>query len=88
MAKQIGADRFGDFYTDGKVRKRREWRCVSDTLYDYGRWLGILMTLGKFIVKPRNIKAMFRYRSATLSRTSSSRTSPSCSTASSAATGA
>ena len=62
MAKQIGADRFGDFYTDGKVRKRREWRGVSDTLYDYGRWLGILMTLGKFIVKPRNIKAMFRYR--------------------------
>lgn len=61
MAKQIGADRFGDFYTDGKVRKRREWRGVSDTLYDYGRWLGILMTLGKFIVKPRNIKAMFRY---------------------------
>lgn len=62
MAKKIGADRFGDFYTDGKVRKRREWRGVSDTLYDYGRWLGILMTLGKFIVKPRNIKAMFRYR--------------------------
>ena len=29
MAKQIGADRFGDFYTDGKVRKRREWRGVS-----------------------------------------------------------
>ena len=36
--------------------------CVKDTLYDYGRWLYILSLLAKFIVKPRNIKAMFRYR--------------------------
>lgn len=62
MAKKIGADRLGDFYTGGKVRNRREWRGVKDTLYDYSRWLGIMMILGKFIVKPRNIKAMFRYR--------------------------
>jgi len=62
MAKQIGADRLGDFYTKGKVRKRREWRGLVDTLYDYKCWLGIMLILGKFIIKPRNIKAMFRYR--------------------------
>ena len=58
-----GDTRYGDLYKPhGKVRKRREWRGVSDTLYDYWRWLGIMMTLGKFIVVPRNIKGMFRYR--------------------------
>ena len=39
MAKEIGKDRLGDFYTDGLVRKRREWRGLKDTLYDYSRWL-------------------------------------------------
>ncbi len=62
MAKEIGAERLGDLYTTGRVRKRREWRGLADTLYDYYRWLGIMLTLGKFIIKPRNIKAMFRYR--------------------------
>ena len=63
MAKEVGADRFGDFYKEGsKVRTRREWRGVKDTLYDYSRWLWIMMTLGKFVAKPRNVKAMFRYR--------------------------
>lgn len=62
MAKAIGADRLGDFYTNGKVRKRREWRGLADTMYDYSRWLFIMLTLGKFIIKPRNVKAMFRYR--------------------------
>ena len=38
MAKEIGADRLGDLYIDGgKVRKRREWRGLRDTLYDYSR---------------------------------------------------
>ena len=31
-------------------------------MYDYSRWLKIMMTLGKFVMKPRNVKAMFRYR--------------------------
>ena len=63
MAKEIGADRLGDFYVAGsKVRNRREWRGVQDTLYDYSRWLKIMMTLGKFMMKPRNVKAFFRYR--------------------------
>ena len=62
MAKEVGADRLGDFYTNGKVRKRREWRGLKDTMYDYKCWLGIMGTLAGFIIKPRNIKAMFRYR--------------------------
>lgn len=63
MAKKIGADRLGDFFVEGsKVRKRREWRGLKDTMYDYSRWLVIMLTLGKFIMKPRNMKAMLRYR--------------------------
>ena len=62
MAKQIGADRLGDFYTNGRVRKRREWRGLADTMYDYSCWLKIMLILGKFLMCPRNIKAMFRYR--------------------------
>ncbi len=62
MAKEVGKDRLGDFYTDGKVRKRREWRGLKDTMYDYWRWLGIMKILAGFVIKPRNIKAMFRYR--------------------------
>ena len=59
MAKQIGADRLGDFYKEGsRVRKRREWRGFRDTMYDYSRWLWIMMTLGKFVAKPRNVKEM------------------------------
>ena len=58
-----GDTRYGDLYKPhGKVRKRREWRGVGDTLYDYTRWLGIMFTLGKFVMVPRNVKAMFRYR--------------------------
>lgn len=62
MTKKIGADNLGRFYTEGKVRNRREWRGFKDTAYDYVRWLGIMGTLAGFIAKPRNIKAMFRYR--------------------------
>ena len=62
MAKEIGKDKFGSFYTGGKVRSRREWRGVKDTLYDYSRWLYIMAQLGKFMVKPRNVKGFFRYR--------------------------
>lgn len=62
MAREIGKDKLGSFYTNGKVRKRREWRGVRDTLYDYSRWLKIMGILTKFIIKPRNIKAFFRYR--------------------------
>lgn len=60
--QRIGDKQLGVLFDGGKVRRRREWRGVKDTLYDYGRWLYILSILAKFIVKPRNIKAMFRYR--------------------------
>ena len=57
MAKEIGADRLGDLYIDGgKVRKRREWRGLADTMYDYSRWLKIMTILGKFVMKPRNVR--------------------------------
>ncbi len=62
MAKAIGETRLGDFYTKGMVRKRREWRGFVDTMYDFSRWLYIMSILARFIIKPRNIKAMFRYR--------------------------
>ena len=61
MAKEVGKDKLGSFYTGGKVRKRREWRGVKDTLYDYSRWLYIMGQLGGFVMKPRNVKAFFRY---------------------------
>ena len=60
--KRIGCENFGKFYTEGKVRNRREWRGVTDALYDYSRWLHNWITMAKMVSKPRNIKAMFRYR--------------------------
>ena len=62
MGKAIGSERLGDLYSGGKVRKRREWRGVRDTLYDYTRWLKIMAMLLKFMMKPANIKGFFRYR--------------------------
>lgn len=62
MGKAVGSVKLGSLYTNGRVRKRREWRGFKDTFYDYSRWLHIMGILGKFIVKPRNIKAFFRYR--------------------------
>ncbi len=63
MAKAIGAEELGRFYKEGsRVRTRREWRGVKDTLYDYSRWLWIMGTLSKFLMNPTNLKGMFRYR--------------------------
>ena len=42
MAKEVGAEALGRFFTDGKVRSRREWRGFKDTFYDYTRWLYIM----------------------------------------------
>lgn len=60
--ERSGEKELGVLFDGGKVRKRREWRGVKDTLYDYTRWLYLVSVLAKFIVKPRNIKGMFRYR--------------------------
>ena len=63
MGKKIGSERLGDLYQPGKkVRKRREWRGVKDTLYDYSRWLHTMGVLGKFMLNKNNVKAFFRYR--------------------------
>ena len=53
----------GKIYTDKlKVRRRREWRGLKDTFYDYTRWLYLMSVLGRFIMVPRNIKGFLRYR--------------------------
>ena len=57
-----GEKQLGVLYDQGKVRRRREWRGLKDTLYDYSRWLYLLSILARVIIKPRNVKAMFRYR--------------------------
>ncbi len=62
MGKAVGSERLGDLYNGTKVRKRREWRGFKDTWYDYTRWLKIMGVLLKFMAKPRNVKAFFRYR--------------------------
>ena len=62
--KRIGTKNLGNVYLEGKrYRSRREWRGVVDTLYDYSRWLYNWINMFRIVlVKPRNIKAMFRYR--------------------------
>ncbi|MEE1114685.1 MAG: 2-hydroxyacyl-CoA dehydratase family protein [Eubacterium sp.] len=62
MGKKIGSEPLGSFYGKGKVRKRREWRGFKDTWYDYTRWVKIMMMLGKFMMKPNNVKGFLRYR--------------------------
>ena len=60
---RIGTQNLGRFYTSGRVRNRREWRGVRDTAYDFSRWLYNWLTMFRVVlVKPRNIKALFRYR--------------------------
>ena len=60
--ERIGEKRLGVLFDGGKVRRRREWRGIKDTLYDYGRWLYLLSILAGVIIKPRPGKALFRYR--------------------------
>ncbi len=62
MSKYMGSQRLGDLYHGKKTRKRREWRGVKDTLYDYKEWLRIWKTLIGFVLKPNNVKGFFRYR--------------------------
>ena len=42
-----GEKQLGVLYDHGKVRRRREWRGLKDTLYDYTRWLYLLSILAK-----------------------------------------
>ena len=62
--KRIGTKNFGKVYLKSKrYRSHREWRGIVDTLYDYSRWLYNWFNMFRVVLsKPRNIKAMFRYR--------------------------
>ena len=61
--RRAGEQSPGKIYSEKlKVRRRREWRGVKDTFYDYTRWLYLMSVLGRFIIVPRNIKGFFRYR--------------------------
>ena len=62
MAKEVGKTPLGQFYTGKKPKKRREWRGIKDTWYDYTRWLIYWKTLITFIIKPRNLRGFLRYR--------------------------
>ena len=50
MSSKLGSEPLGKFYTGRKPKKRREWRGIKDTWYDYVRWLGYWKTLITFIV--------------------------------------
>ena len=41
MGKMMGSEPLGKFYTGKPAKKRREWRGLKDTWYDYTRWLYI-----------------------------------------------
>lgn len=62
MGAKIGSEALGKLYGHGKVKKRREWRGFRDTFYDFFCWLGILLMLARFLMVPRNLRALFHYR--------------------------
>ena len=62
MGKAMGSEPLGKLYGGKKAKKRREWRGLKDTWYDYIHWLGIWGTLIGFMLHPSNLKAFFRYR--------------------------
>ena len=62
MGKAVGSEPLGRLYTGKKPRRRREWRGIKDTLYDYFRWLGYWKTLIGFTLSINNIKGFLRYR--------------------------
>lgn len=62
MGKTMGSEPLGSFYCGKKAKKRREWRGIKDTWYDYVHWLGIWKTLIGFMLHWNNLRAFFRYR--------------------------
>ncbi len=63
MGAKLNSEKLGKFYKAGKkTSTRREWRGFKDTMYDFGCWLKNLLVMGKFIMKPTTIKALFTYR--------------------------
>ncbi len=62
MGKRMGDTPLGRFYSGKKAKKRREWRGIKDTMYDYAHWLKIWGVLTKFVANPNNLRGMLRYR--------------------------
>lgn len=62
MGKKMNSEPLGTLYNGGVTKKRREWRGVKDTWYDYTRWLGNWGTMAKFMLNVQNLKGFFRYR--------------------------
>ena len=61
MSKHIGSEPLGHFYVGKRYKKRREWRGIKDTFYDYTRWLYLWGKLIGFTLKPNNLKGFFTY---------------------------
>lgn len=63
MGKQINSEALGKFYKSGrKTRKRREWRGIKDTWFDYTCWLKNWWQMIKFLMNIQCLKGFFRYR--------------------------
>lgn len=62
MSAKVGSEKLGQFYTGKKAKRRREWRGLKDTWYDYRKWLQTWKVLICFMVKPNNLRGFFRYR--------------------------
>ena len=62
MGKGINSEKIGKLYSGSKTKKRREWRGLSDTWYDYTRWLCNWKVMIGFLIKLPNLKGFFRYR--------------------------
>lgn len=57
-----GDKELGVLFNGEKVRKRREWRGLRDTLYDYTRWLYLWSIMFRVTTSRGCAKGMFRYR--------------------------
>ena len=58
-----GDKELGVLYSDKlRVRKRREWRGVKDTLYDYSRWLYLWSIMVDASMSKGFVKGLLRYR--------------------------
>ena len=60
--KKKGETQYGKLFNGGKVRKRREWRGLKDTLYDFSRWLYLWGIVIDVTMSKGAIKGLFRYR--------------------------
>ncbi len=57
-----GEQTLGVLYDSGKVRRRREWRGLKDTLIDYVWWLKTWGVMIDVSLSKGFFKGLFRYR--------------------------